>query len=50
MGRWKAVPEGRKGTAEGRGCLGDGKAGAKTMGLERSHFPVRIKQTRTLGK
>lgn len=38
MGRRKAVPEGRKGRAEGRGCLGDGKAGTKTMGLERQSF------------
>lgn len=30
--------EGSRGTAEGRGCLGDGKAGAKTMGLESQSF------------
>lgn len=38
VGRWKAVVEGRKGTAEGRGCLSDGNAGAKTMGLESQSF------------
>lgn len=30
--------EGRKGTAEGRGNLGDGKAGGKTIGLENQSF------------
>lgn len=34
VGRWKEVQRGRKGEAEGRGCLGDGKAGAASMGLE----------------
>lgn len=30
--------EGRKGTAEDRGCLGDGKTGANTMCLESQSF------------
>lgn len=34
VGRWKEVQKGRKGRAEDRGCLGDGKAGAENMGLE----------------
>lgn len=41
MGRWKEVQKGRKGGAEGRGCLGHGKAGAESMGLESLVFPLK---------
>lgn len=43
VGRWKEVREGRKGKADGRGCLGDGKAGAK-YGFGESHFSIRAWQ------
>lgn len=35
------VEGGRKGGAEGRGCLGHGKAGAESMGLESLVFPLK---------
>lgn len=37
-GECKEVREARKGMAAGRGCVGDGKAGAETMSLERYWF------------